>query len=383
MKTAKWFGLALLAGTFTACQQSGQQQEQNASADTTEMAPPFDLEVEGDSIKLFTLSQGDLKVAITNYGARIVNIWVPDKNGTKKDVVLGYDQGATYKKYADSYFGAIVGRYGNRIAKGKFTLDGKAYQLETNDGPNTLHGGNSGFSDKIWTAEQIDDRTLKLTYVSPDGEAGYPGKLTSEVTYHLNDNNGLDISYALQSDQPTVANLTNHAYFNLNGEGEEDILQHELQIAADRFTPVDKTLIPTGELKSVEGTPFDFRKAKAIGKEIEAKDEQLEFGLGYDHNFVLNKVGADEAVITVYSPLTGIEMKVYTDQPGVQFYSGNFLKAGMNNGKGGKDYGHRTAFCLETQHYPDSPNQPKFPTTVIKPGETFKSKTTYAFQVRD
>lgn len=340
----------------------------------------YETNIDGKNVKLFTLKnkQGAM-VTISNYGGRVVSLLVPDKDNKLTDVVLGYDSIGAYRKKGEPFFGALIGRYGNRIGKGKFTLNGTEYTLQLNDGPNTLHGGADGFFSKVWDAKQLDDQKLELTYVSKDGEAGYPGKLDVKVIYSLTDDNALQIDYLATTDKATVVNLTNHAYFNLTGEGNKTILDHELTIAADSITPVDSTLIPTGKLLAVAGTPFDFNKAKTIGKSIEEKDEQLKFGKGYDHNFALNKHDENTPVATVKSPITGITMEIYTTEPGLQFYSGNFLTGADKDGKGGKSYPHRSAFCLETQHFPDAPNHPNFPSTVLKPGETYKTSTTYKF----
>lgn len=339
--------------------------------------------IDGKQVKLYTLTnQNDMKVAITNLGGRIVSIIVPDKDGKMVDVALGYDKVETYQKQGEPFFGAIIGRYGNRIGKGKFSLDGKEYALELNDGVNTLHGGKSGFYNKVWDATQPNDSTLTLSYNSPDGEGGYPGNVKVNVTYTLTASNGIKMTYDAQSDKSTVLNLTNHAYFNLNGEGDSTILNNVLMIDADAITPVDTTLIPTGELMPVAGTPFDFRKPTAIGDRINAEDAQLKNGKGYDHNFVLNKKAGMQKVATVYSPNTGIELSIITEEPGLQFYSGNFLTGADKDGKGGKVYPYRSAFCLETQHFPDSPNKPNFPSTVLNPGETYKTTTIYQFSIK-
>jgi len=336
--------------------------------------------IDGKSVKLFTLKNKDgATVTITNYGGRVVSLLVPDKDNKLVDVVLGYDSIGAYRKKGEPFFGALIGRYGNRIGKGKFKLDGKDYQLQLNDGTNTLHGGTDGFYSKVWNAKQINGQTLELTYVSNDGEAGYPGKLDVKVTYSLSDDNALKIDYVATTDKATVVNLTNHAYFNLNGEGNKTILDHELTIAADSITPVDSTLIPTGKLLAVAGTAFDFTKAKTIGKSIDEKDEQLAFGKGYDHNFALKKHDDKTPVATVKSTVTGIKMDIYTSEPGLQFYSGNFLTGADQDGKGGKSYPHRSAICLETQHFPDAPNHANFASTVLKPGETYQTSTTYKF----
>ena len=330
---------------------------------------------------LYTLTnRSGMEVRITNYGGRVVSILVPDRHGKMADVVLGFDNLDGYLGN-NPFFGALVGRYANRIAKARFELNGVEYRLAQNDGPNSLHGGVKGFDKRLWTAHSSSQNppALELTYVSADGEEGYPGQLTSKVTYTLTDTNELKIDYAATTDKDTVLNLTNHSYFNLVGEGYGDILKHEIQINADRFTPVNDTLIPTGELRKVEGTPFDFRKATAIGARIDADDEQIKFGRGYDHDFVLNRAGHSLTLAArVTDPGSGRVLEVLTTQPGIQFYTGNFLD-GKVRGKGGKAYPHRSAFCLETQHFPDSPNQPKFPTTELKPGQTYHQTTVYKF----
>jgi aldose 1-epimerase len=337
---------------------------------------------DGQSIDLYTLTnKNGMQVAITNFGGIVVRITVADRGGKAEDVVLGYDSLDGYVN-DKAYFGAIVGRYGNRIAQGKFTLDGATYTLARNNGENSLHGGTKGFNKAVWEAREVaakDGPSVELMYTSKDGEEGYPGNLSVKVVYTLTDRNELKIDYSATTDKKTVLNLTNHSYFNLNPAG-GDILQHVLMIDADRFTPVDSGLIPTGELKGVAGTPFDFRKPTAIGARIEQDDEQLKLGKGYDHNFVLKGKGVELAA-RVVEPTTGRVLEVLTDQPGVQFYSGNFLD-GTVRGKGGKVYSRRSAFCLETQHFPDSPNHPKFPSTELKPGEKYHSTTIYKFSVQ-
>ena len=318
-----------------------------------------------------------MTATFTTYGARLISLSVPDKNGKTTNVVLGFDSDSAYAHSTEPYFGAAIGRYGNRIAKGKFTLDGKGYQLTINNGPNTLHGGKHGFQSKTWQVSQPDSATLIFTYLSKDGEEGFPGNLNVKVTYKLRSDNALQMDYEATTDKTTVVNLTNHAFFNLNGEGSGSIGGHRLRIAADKYTPVDSTLIPTGQLESVERTPFDFRKGFAIGTRINDHNQQLTNGKGYDHNFVLNKHSFATAVADVIGEKSGIVVKVFTDQPGLQFYSGNFMQS-KNEMRGYKD-DFRTAFALETQHFPDSPNQPNFPTTVLKPGETYHSQTVYKF----
>ena len=369
-----------LALAFTSCNPKADKQ---AATSGQSDSLKYNTTIDGKAVKLYTLkNKQGASVSITNYGGRVVSLLVPDKNNKLTDVVLGYDSIGSYRKKGEPFFGALIGRYGNRIGKGKFTLNGTEYTLQLNDGVNTLHGGTDGFFSKVWVAKQVDSQKLELTYVSKDGEAGYPGKLDVKVTYTLTDDNALQIDYLATTDKATVVNLTNHAYFNLNGAGNETILDHELSIDANAYTPVDSTLIPTGKLQPVSGTAFDFNKAKTIGKQIEEKDEQLKFGKGYDHNFVLTHHDGKTPVAVVKSPVTGIIMEVYTVEPGLQFYSGNFLTGVDMDGKGGKSYPHRSAFCLETQHFPDAPNHTNFASTVLKPGETYKTSTTYKFLKR-
>jgi len=337
---------------------------------------------DGRSVDLYTLvNSNGMKVKITNYGGIVVSLEVPDRNGKWADVVLGYDRLEDYIQN-NPYFGCIIGRYGNRIAKGQFTLDGKKYQLACNNFPNHLHGGKVGFDKVLWNAEPFVDEKgpkLRLTYKSPDGEEGYPGNLDVTVVYTLTEDNGLLIEYTATTDQPTIVNLTNHSYFNLSGMESKTILDHVLWMDADRFTPVDSTLIPTGELRSVSGTPLDFRKPTKIGERIGSEDMQIRYGQGYDHNYVLNgEMNTFRLVATVVDPFSGRKMEVWTTEPGLQFYSGNFLD-GSIKGKRGIVYGHRSGFCLETQHFPDSPNHPEFPSTVLRPGEVYKTKTMYRF----
>jgi len=346
----------------------------------------FGSTADGAAVELYTLTNASgMEVRAMTYGGIIVSLRVPDRTGALGDVVLGYDSLDGYLK-SSPYFGAIIGRYGNRIARGRFKLDGKEYKLAINNNPNALHGGRKGFDKVVWKAESFQDQRgvgVVFTYTSADGEEGYPGKLDAKVTYTLADDNSLRFEYQAVTDKPTPVNLTQHTYFNLAGDGSGDILAQELMMKASRFTPVDKTLIPTGELKSVEGTPFDFRTPTAIGARIEAKDEQITFGLGYDHNWVLDREpgGGMQLAARVHDPASGRVMEVTTTEPGLQFYSGNFLD-GTLTGKGGHVYQHRAGLCLETQHYPDSPNKPDFPSTVLKPGEEYRSHTVYAFSVQ-
>ena len=336
----------------------------------------------GENIYSYTLTnKNGMSATIINYGATVVKLKVPDKNGKIEDVILGYDSLSSYVKGA-SFFGGIVGRYGNRIAKGKFTLDGKEYQLPINNGVNSLHGGTIGFNKRVWEAKEISGPALQLTYVSPDGEEGYPGTLILTVTYSLTDNNGLKIDYKATTDKPTILNPTNHCYFNLTGDPNNTILNHVLMINADKFTPVDSTLIPTGQLEDVANTPLDFTNSTEIGKRINDDFQQLKFAGGYDHNWVLNNYnGSVREAVTLYDSTSGILLKVLTDQPGVQFYSGNFLD-GKDRGKEGIYYKFRTGLCLECQHFPDSPNEKNFPSVVLRPGETYTQTTVYEFSVK-
>jgi len=335
---------------------------------------------------LYTLTnKNGMEVSISNYGGIITAIKVPDRNGVIADVVLGFDSLSGYQSSVNPYFGGIIGRYGNRIGKGKFSIDGKQYKLATNDNTNHLHGGLKGFDKVIWESKETsggDSKGISLTYLSKDMEEGYPGNLQVKVIYQLNNQNEFLIRYEANTDKPTVCNLTNHTYFNLAGEGNGDILGHEIKIDADWMTPVDKTLIPTGKMKAVKGTPFDFRIFKAIGENIAADDRQIKYGNGYDHNFVVgNPGGKRKAIAVVIEPKSGRKMEVLSEEPGVQFYTGNFLD-GTIAGKNGHKYGFRTGFCLETQHYPDSPNQEKFPSTVLRPMEAYKTSTIYRFLTR-
>ena len=341
----------------------------------------FEKSIDGQQTKLYVIKNNKgMSAAITNYGGRLVGLYVPGKNDSTVDVVVGFKSVDDFINSTEAYFGATIGRYGNRIAKGKFSLDGKQYTLFTNNGPNTLHGGKKGFQAVVWNAVQDNDSTLELRYLSKDGEEGFPGNLTVKVTYTITSDNALAISYQAETDKKTVVNLTNHAFFNLNGEGSGPIANHVLQVYADEYTPVDSTLIPLGKSAPVRGTPFDFTKPLAIGSRIEEQNIQLKNGLGYDHNFVLNGTGMKHAA-TVVADKTGIVMDVYTVEPGLQFYSGNFMAAKNTFKSGAKDE-FRTAFCLETQHFPDSPNHPDFPTTVLNPGETYKTNSIYRFSLR-
>lgn len=344
----------------------------------------YGVTAKGDSVKQYTLTnKNGMKVEVINYGGIITSLTAPDKNGKYQDVVLGFTKPEDYFNDNPYFFGALIGRYGNRIADAKFTLEGKTYELDKNDGPNSLHGGKEGFDTKIWTVEPVKDAqfpTLKLTYVSADGEEGFPGKLTTTVLYTLTDDNALEISYEATTDKATVVNMTQHSYFNLSGNFTQSITDHELKLKAEKFLPVNSTIIPTGEEKSVKGTPFDFTVSKPIGKDINSDDEQIRLGQGYDHNWILEGKGL-RTIATVYHPASGRVMEVMTDQPGVQFYSGNFLDGKYETKTGGK-YEKRNGFCLETQHYPDSPNQKAFPSTELKPGQKYQTKTIYKFSVK-
>ena len=345
---------------------------------TTQSFGSFD----GKDVSLYTLTnkKGDV-LKLSNYGAVIVEIIVPDRNGKKENVTLGYDNLDGYVN-GDPYFGKVVGQYANRIAKGKFTLDGVDYTLAINNPPNALHGGPTGWHSRVWDAQVLkntDFPAIRFTYNKPDMEEGYPGNVVAEVVYTWTDNDEIILDYKVSTDRKTVVNITNHAYFNLHGAGTGDILDHEAVIRASSFTPVDSTLIPTGEIRPVEGTPFDFRTAYKIGERIGADYDQLKLGGGYDHNYVLDNLEPVDA--EVYDPSTGRLLEVITDQPGVQLYTGNFLD-GTQTGRGGKVYNYRSGFCLETQHFPDSPNQPAFPSVVLTPDEPFLSSTTFRFSVR-
>jgi len=332
---------------------------------------------DGTKVEIYTLEEGAIKARVMTYGARLVSLEVPDRKGKVADIVLGYESLAGYTADPKSYFGSIVGRYGNRIAHATFSLDGKRYQLPANDGVNTLHGGIKGFDKLVWQGHEIP-HGVELTLVSKDGDQGFPGTLTARVRYTL-EAHALKIEYFATTDKDTVLNLTNHSYFNLAGEGQGDILSHLMMIPADRFTPVDSGLIPTGELAPVAGTPLDFHHPTAIGARINDGNEQMKLGGGYDHNYVLNgKMGVLQQAARVVEPTTGRVLTVETTQPGVQFYSGNFLD-GTLHGKQGHVYNKHSGFCLETQHFPDSPNHPKFPTSELKPGQTYHEVTVFGF----
>lgn len=378
------FSLMFSLLIFAACDQPGETRSSAVTDTAGVQIEPFG-EVDGRSVQLYTVTNANgLQMKATNYGGIITHLYAPDREGNLEDIVLGYDSLEGYLEQTP-YFGAIIGRYANRIEGGEFTLDGKTYTLAVNNGPNALHGGEKGFDKVVWDATTFDEgneRGIAFTYTSPAGEEGYPGTLQARVTYTLNDDDELIFDYHATTDEATPVNLTQHSYFNLAGVGEGKILNHEVMINADEFTPVDSTLIPTGELRSVEGTPFDFTKPTAIGARINEDNRQLEFGLGYDHNFVLNgEAGEMKLAARVTEPTSGRVMTVSTTEPGLQFYTGNFLD-GSITGKG-VTYAHRTGFCMETQHFPNSPNEPSFPSTILRPGEEYISRTIYAFGVAD
>ncbi|KLT66980.1 aldose epimerase family protein [Pedobacter sp. BMA] len=378
---------AIAAIGFTSCQSETKKSTTTDSSNTKKtavvklIADSFKKEIDGKQVALYTLkNKHDAEATFTNYGGRLVSLIVPGKDGKPVDVVVGFKSVGDYEKATEPYFGATIGRFGNRIAKGKFTLEGKTYSLFTNNGQNTLHGGKKGYQYVVWDASQPNTNTLVLHYLSKDGDENFPGNLDVKVTYTLTDDNELKMDYEAKTDKTTVVNLTNHAFFNLNGDGSGTILNHEAQIFADEYTPVDSTLIPTGKIEKVTGTPFDFTKPLTIGARIEDQNEQLKFGKGYDHNYVLNKtkgMGMFHAA-KIKGDVSGIVMDIYTQEPGLQFYSGNFMQSKNTFKTGAKD-DFRTAIAVETQHFPDSPNQPGFPTTVLKPGQVYKTSSIYKF----
>ena len=347
----------------------------------------FDTIFNGKKVSVYTLKNANgMTAQVTNYGARLVDLWVPDKEGTFRDVIWGFENIKGYLNATDMFAGPIVGRYGNRIGKGQFTLDGKAYQLTLNNNGHHLHGGINGFYKKVWDARSFKndkgEDAVELTYLSPAGEEGYPGNLTIKVTYAITANNELSINYSATTDAATIINPTSHAYFNLHGTTAQSSNSHIVTIFANKYTPTDSLLIPTGEIATVENTPLDFRKPTAVGERIKADFMALKYGKGYDHNFVLNKkAGEISLAAEVYEPATGIVMKVSTDQPAIQFYSGNFMD-GKDTGKRGDKHDYRTGIALEAQNYPDAPNHANFPTAVLKPGETYKQVSIYAFEIK-
>lgn len=386
-----FLGLSLLALTAVTVQCKGEKKDEKEVVATQQtdsvsiVKSAYGVTPKGDSISSFKLkNQNGMEVDIITFGGIITDLKVPNKAGVSENVVIGFNSLEQYMK-PNPFFGALIGRYGNRIAKGKFSLDGKEYKLATNDGPNHLHGGPEGFFRAVWTPVETksgENASLKLSYLSKDMEEGYPGNLQVYVTYTLTKDNELQVVYEATTDKKTVLNLTQHSYFNISGDFSKNVLDQEVMINSDKIVPVDATLIPTGKLEDVANTPFDFRKPKAIGKEIEIKNEQLERGKGYDHCWVLNNPAPGKTVVaSVYDASNGRFLEVTTDEPGIQFYSGNFLDGTLPNRENGT-YGHRTGLCLETEHYPDSPNQKEFPTTVLNPGENYKTTTTFKFSVK-
>lgn len=375
---SKWIWAGACAVLLAACApKSGSEGLTKSGLDPSK----FETTVDGKAVKLYVLkNKAGMEVCATNYGGRIVSVMVPDRNNQWRDVVLGHDSIADYI-HIDGNFGALIGRYGNRINQGRFTLDGVEYQLPQNNYGHCLHGGPKGFHHSVWDATQPNDTTLELTLHSPDGEAGFPGNLDVKVVYTLTSDNALCLQYTATTDKPTVVNLTNHSYFNLSGNAANDVLNDTVQFDADAFTPIDSTFMTWGEIRPVKGTPFDFRAGKTVGQDIEADDEQLKNGLGYDHNMVLNTGGdLSKVACRISDPTSGIVLRVYTTEPGIQFYTGNFLD-GKVKGKGGIAYPRRGAICVETQHFPDSPNQPNYPSVVLRPGETYSSTCIYKFSV--
>ena len=348
------------------------------------LRPQFQRELDGKTTDLYLLENANgLAAYITNYGGKVVSLYVPDRMGKMADIVLGFSSLADYMAAEEKYHGAIIGRYGNRIARGEFSLDGQPFTLETNNPPNSLHGGPMGFHTVVWEAHQLDSQTLELKHFSPHGTEGFPGNLQVTVIYQLTNKNTLHIAYSATTDQKTVINLTHHSFFNLKGEGQGTINDHVMTIMADRFTPVNQDLIPTGELAPVAGTPFDFRKPTVIGDRLMVDHPQLQYGNGYDHNYVLNGSSNGQFALAarVYEPASGRMMEVFTDQPGMQFYGGNWL-SGNDQGKSGR-YAAQSAFCLETQHFPDSPNQPHFPSSELHPGELYTARCDYHFGIKN
>jgi len=364
---------------YISCQQSTKKTVSDKDKSVhSPLKEDFDTIIDGENVTLFTLKNvNGIEIKLTNYGARVVSILAPDKKGNFADIAMGYN---TIEEYLvdKMYQGCVVGRYANRIKEGKFSIGDQEYKLFLNDGPNALHGGKKGFDKVVWDAVQ-NGNSVSMKYISPDMEEGYPGELTVALKYTLTDNDELKLEYEATTDKTTVVNLSNHTYFNLKGEGDSTILDHKFIINADYITPVNATLIPTGELMPVENTAFDFRKGMTIGEKINEDHEQLKNGLGYDHNWVLNKKNEELTMAIIFSePLSGRAVEIKTTEPGLQFYSGNFMD-GTIKGKSGRAYQYRSGFVLETQHFPDSPNQPEFPETTIEPGETYKQTTIYRF----
>ncbi|AYN68313.1 galactose mutarotase [Euzebyella marina] len=394
MKISNLVAITLILGLSAfSCKQNKKEKEMESPDQTEESklsdelnVSNFETVIEGDSVRLYTMkNKNGMEVTITNYGQRLISLHAPDKNGDFEDVVLGFPHLDNYRA-KKNYYGATIGRYGNRIAKGKFSIDGTVYDLAINNNENHLHGGIKGFESVVWNVDESSDSHIVFSRTSPDMEEGYPGNLNVKVRYDLTDQNELKINYEATTDKATYINLTHHSFFNLKGEGNGDVTDHVLWLNADSFTPVNSGLIPTGDIESVKGTPFDFTTAKPIGQDLEVESEQLKFANGYDHNFVLNKEPKNEDGLVlaakVVEPESGRTMEVYTDEPGVQFYGGNFL-TGADIGKGGKPYVFRGSFCLETQHFPDSPNQPNFQSTRLDPGRTYVSNCVYKFGLQE
>lgn len=384
------FGIVFLSLFFIQCKNSDKEAETKENEMNTEKSQKTEMQKEdygttsdGEKVAQYTLTnENGMEVKIITYGGRITSLKAPNKDDEFENVVLGFDSLEQYIK-DNPFFGALIGRFGNRIANGKFTLDGEEYTLAQNDGQNHLHGGEKGFDKVVWTVDDASASSLSLSYISEDMEEGYPGTLETTVVYTLTEDNALEVDYNATTDKKTVLNLTQHAYFNLSGDFSETILDHKIEINADEFLPVNETLIPTGELKEVAGTPFDFREAKTVEQHIEEKNQQLERGKGYDHCWVLNEQDSGmRFAASAYHEESGRMLEVHTNEPGIQFYSGNFLDGTLPQADGEGNYGHRSGFCLETQHYPDSPNQEGFPSVVLEPGETYSSKTSFKFSVK-
>lgn len=384
--------LSFVISLFWSCKNEQKNDSQAAQNEVTakfnkeEMlkAKNFDTIIDDKQVKLYWIESDSMKVALTNYGGRIVGLWMPDQNGKMTDVVVGMGSLEGFINSTEPYFGATIGRVGNRIAKGKFEIDGKEYSIPINNGENSLHGGNKGFQYVVWDVEQPNEKTLILKYTSKDMEEGFPGNLDVTVTYSIEKDHNLRMEYQATTDKKTPVNLTNHAFFNLNGEGSGTILDHRVKFFAEKFTPVDEGLIPTGEFRDVTETPFDFTEFHTIGDRINTDNEQLKFGKGYDHNFILNMNQSEELkhAAVVIGDESGIKMDVFTQEPGIQFYSGNFME-GKNEFKSGATDDFRTAFALETQHFPDAPNQEKFPSILLEPGEQYHTVSEYRFSIAD
>ncbi|NDW10733.1 aldose epimerase family protein [Dysgonomonas sp. 520] len=383
MKKVLYFALALC---LFSCGGSKQKDSSQGSGEITLMSDSaFSTTVGGKEVKLYTLESGNgITMQVSNFGGHVISLWIPDKDGKYEDIVLGQDNIDKYINHnGNRFFGPVVGRFANRIAKGRFTIDGKEYQLPQNDNGQTLHGGPDGFDMKVWNVDNVDKNSIALSYVSPDGEEGFPGAVTVKMVYTLTPENEFKITYEATTDKATHINLSHHSLFNLKGAGNGTITDHLLTINASGTTPVDSVLIPTGEIAPVEGTPFDFREPTAIGDRIDVDNAQLKNGMGYDHNWVVDRKSEKdvELIASLYEPTSGRFMEIFTDQPGLQFYSGNFLD-GKVVGKYGKTYNYREAVALETQKYPDTPNQPQFPSTLLKPGETYTQTCIYKFSTK-